>query len=153
MIAERAISFTHDATSLTLAYQHADFHRSITVATSSPATIDRSGFTYELELAPGEQWSTTFTISPYASQPGARFTHRKPRGALEEVRAARTAELETWLGGAPALQADDPALARTYRASLSDLGALRMHPDLRTGRDVARSRACLGSWRCSAATV
>ncbi|MGZ4311088.1 MAG: amylo-alpha-1,6-glucosidase, partial [Solirubrobacteraceae bacterium] len=26
--------------------------------------------------------------------------------------------------------ADDPALLRTYRASLSDLGALRMHPDL-----------------------
>ena len=28
------------------------------------------------------------------------------------------------------VQADDPALVRTYRASLSDLGALRMHPDL-----------------------
>src|SRR6202042_3928643 len=31
---------------------------------------------------------------------------------------------------APPLKADDPALVRTYRASLSDLGALRMHPDL-----------------------
>ena len=30
-------------------------------------------------------------------------------------------------------EADDPALLRTYRASLSDLGALRMHPDLGEG--------------------
>ncbi len=82
VIAERAIGFTDDAMSLTLAYRHADFHRSITIATSAPATIDRDGFAYELELAPGEQWSTTFTISPHASQPGMRFTPREPRGTL-----------------------------------------------------------------------
>ncbi len=133
VIAERAISFTQNATSLTLAYHDADFRRSITVVSSAPATVSRAGFSYDLELAPGEQWSTTFTISPQASQPGARFTHRKRRGALETVRAARTTELEAWLHGAPALEADDPALARTYRASLSDLGALRMHPDLLQG--------------------
>ena len=133
VIAQREISFTHDATSLTLAYHHADFHRAITVATSSPASIDRGGFTYELALAPGEQWSTIFTISPQASQPGARFTRREPRGRLQEVHDVRTAELETWLRGAPELQADDPRLVRTYRASLSDLGALRMHPDLLKG--------------------
>ena len=34
---------------------------------------------------------------------------------------------------APTLQAEDPALLRTYRASLSDLAALRMHPDLMEG--------------------
>ncbi len=133
VIAERVISFSHDTTSLTLAYVHGEFHRSVTVASSSPATISRGGFTYELELAPGEQWSTTFTISPHASQPGARFTHRKRRGTLEAVREARTTELETWLRAAPTLQADDPTLAHTYRASLSDLGALRMHPDLLKG--------------------
>lgn len=132
-IAERAVSFTHDDTSLTFAYRHAGFRRAVKISSSSPATITRAGFEYELELAPGEQWATTFTISPYAAQPGARFTRRHPRGSLEAVRKARTAELETWLHGAPELQAEDPALARTYRASLSDLGALRMHPDLRKG--------------------
>jgi glycogen debranching enzyme len=131
--AKRAVETEHDAMSLTLAYSQAEFHRSVTIATSSPATITREGFGFELELDPGEQWGTTFTISPYASQPGVRFTLRKPRGSLEAVRKARTAELEEWLVGAPALEADDPALAHTYRASLSDLGALRMHPDLSKG--------------------
>jgi glycogen debranching enzyme len=134
VIAERVINFTHDTKSLTLAYRYFDFHRSITIATTSaPATIGRDGLTYELELAPGEQWSTTFTISPHASQPGMRFAPRRPRGALEEVRDARIAELETWLASAPTLQADEPGLTRTYRASLSDLGALRVHPNLALG--------------------
>jgi glycogen debranching enzyme len=56
-----------------------------------------------------------------------------PRGGLDAQQRTRSAELETWLAHAPALQADDPALARTYRASLSDLGALRMRPDLHEG--------------------
>ncbi|MGC9220846.1 MAG: glycogen debranching N-terminal domain-containing protein [Solirubrobacteraceae bacterium] len=130
VVAGRAISFTHDASSLTLDYRNSGFHRSTTVTTSAAAIIDRHGLTFELSLAPGEHWSTTLTISPHASQPGVRFTHRKPRGGLEKVRDTRTAELETWLKRAPALQTDDPALARTYRASLSDLAALRIHPDL-----------------------
>jgi glycogen debranching enzyme len=129
-IAERAVAFTHDASSLTLSYEHGEFHRSVTIATSAPATITRAGFQFELELAAGERWATTFTISPLSSQPGVTFTERKPRGPIEAVRSARTAELEAWLLSAPTLEADDPALARTYRASLSDLGALRIHPDL-----------------------
>jgi glycogen debranching enzyme len=42
---------------------------------------------------------------------------------------AKAEELDRWLADAPTLETDDPNLARTYRASLSDLGALRMHPD------------------------
>jgi glycogen debranching enzyme len=133
VIAQRDISFTSDSQSLTLAYSNEDFQRSLTIATSSPATITRHSFEYELELAPGEQWSTTFTISPRSVQPGVDFTPRSPRGPLEQVRKIKATELEMWLAGTPELQAEDPALLRTYRASLSDLGALRMHPDLTRG--------------------
>jgi glycogen debranching enzyme len=129
----REVTCTHDDTRMTLAYRHAEFRRSVTITSSSPAAVTRAGFAYELELRHGEQWSTTFTITPRAAQPGIRFTPRKPRGGAHEVRQARAAELETWLAHAPALQTDDPALARTYRASLSDLGALRMRPDLAQG--------------------
>jgi len=129
----REVTFTHDATSMTLAYRHEDFERSVTIKSSAPATITRAGFEYQLDLAPGQQWTTTFTILPRAAQPGVRFTERRSHGSLERVRRARTAELETWLEHVPILQADDPAIARTYRASLSDLGALRMHPDLHSG--------------------
>jgi glycogen debranching enzyme len=129
----RTVNFEHDEMSLTLAYSEGEFRRSVTVATSAPAAITRAGFGYELELDPGEQWTTTLTISPYASQPGVKFTLREPRGSVKTVRDARTAELESWLVGTPALQAEDRTVERTYRASLNDLGALRMQPDLSKG--------------------
>jgi glycogen debranching enzyme len=132
-IGAREVTCTQDGTSLTLAYRHGEFHRSVTVTSSSPGVVTRAGFAYDLELGHGEQWSTTFTITPHAAQSGIRFAQRAPRGGLHEVRHARAAELEAWLARAPALEADDPALVRTYRASLSDLGALRMRPDLAQG--------------------
>ena len=129
--AERAVTDSrHDGDGLTLAYRHEEFRRSVTIKSSAPSVITRGGFAYTLELAPGEQWSTGFTVSSHAAQPGVRFARRKPRGGLEELRTEKSAELETWLARAPALQAEDPALVRTYRASLSDLGALRMRLDL-----------------------
>jgi glycogen debranching enzyme len=130
---KREVTCTHDSTTLTLAYKHGDFRRSVTVASSAPAAVTRTRFEYDLKLAPGEQWSTTFTISPIAAQPGIVFARREPRGRLEDLSKAKSAELETWLAGVPVLQTDDPALLRTYRASLTDLGALRMHPDLTDG--------------------
>jgi glycogen debranching enzyme len=131
--AAREVTYTSDGLSLTLAYEDGEFRRSVKIASSSPAAITRTGFAYELELGPGEQWSTSFTICPRAAQPGVRFSHREPHGSLAEVRTAKSAELETWLARAPVLEADDPALVRTYRASLSDLGALRIQPDLAKG--------------------
>jgi glycogen debranching enzyme len=129
-VAERTVTYSNDGGALTLAYRHAEFRRSVTIAASSPAAITRDGFAYSLTLGPREQWSTTFTLTPFAAQPGVVFSRRKPRGLPEGLRKARSAELETWLGDAPVLEADNPALLRTYRTSLSDLGALRMHPDL-----------------------
>ena len=128
--AAREITCTHDAATLTLAYQQGDFRRSVTIAASAPAAMTRGGFEYRLTLAAGEQWSAVFTVSPFSAQPGMVFARREPRGRIEAVREARAAELEAWLDRAPALRADDAALVRTYRASLSDLGALRIHPDL-----------------------
>ena len=129
-IAERAVSFSRDSTSLTLSYVDGEFRRSVNIATTAPATITRTGFAFALELGPGQAWTTRFTISPHAAQPDATFTQRRARGSIAEVRDARSAELEAWLTGVPTLEAEDPALVLTYRASLSDLGALRMHPDL-----------------------
>ncbi len=126
----REVTYEHDDRSLTLGYAHKDFLRSVTVAAGAPATITRAGFAYQLALDPGERWSTTFTVTPFAAQHGTRFTNRAARGSLSELAAAKAAELEQWLADAPSLQTDDPALLRTYRASLSDLGALRLQPVL-----------------------
>ena len=132
-VAERDVTWEHDDATLTLSYRRGAFHRSVTVASSVPATITRSGLTFGLELAAGEQWSASFTISPHAVQPGVTFTPRDPRGKIDALRQEKWAERAAWLSAAPNLQAEDPALTLTYEASLSDLGALRMHPDLTSG--------------------
>jgi glycogen debranching enzyme len=126
----REISCRHDEHSVALTYRQGDFERSVTISSSEPSITSRQGFSYEVELAPGAHWSTTFTVTPHAGQPGMTFTRREPRGELEDLSGRKAAELEGWLAGAPELSAQAPALARTYRASLSDLAALRIHPNL-----------------------
>jgi glycogen debranching enzyme len=133
VVAKREVSCRHNDGSLTLAYERTGFQRSVTIAASRTAAVTRQGFAYSLRLAPGEQWSTTFTLTPHAAQPGVSFAQREPRGSLAQLSASKSAELEQWLAGAPVLHTRDMALARTYRASLSDLGALRLHPDLGEG--------------------
>jgi glycogen debranching enzyme len=133
VVAKREVSCRHDDGALTLAYERTGFQRSVTIAASRTAAVTRQGFAYSLRLAPGEQWSTTFTLTPHAAQPGVAFARREQRGSLAQLSASKSAELEQWLARAPVLQTQDMALARTYRASLSDLGALRLHPDLVEG--------------------
>jgi glycogen debranching enzyme len=129
----REIAFRGDARSLTLAYGRDGFRRSVTVASSEHAAVTREGFAYSLTLAPGEAWSTTLTITPSATQRTAVFAQRAARGSLEAMSASKSAERAHWLARAPALAASDPGLMRTYHASLSDLGALRLPPDISKG--------------------
>ncbi|MHB1467641.1 MAG: amylo-alpha-1,6-glucosidase [Solirubrobacteraceae bacterium] len=130
-VAEREIACTLDARAMTLAYERDGFQRSVTIAASRrPAAVTRDGFSYLLELAPGEHWTTTFTVTPHAAQPGMTFVNRAARGGFRQLHASKTTELERWLSQAPLLQTQNAALMRTYRASLSDIGALRMHPNL-----------------------
>lgn len=130
---ERAIECAHDDESLTFSYSNGEFSRSVEVTSNRPAVVDRDGFSFALELEAGAAWSVTFTVIPHGAQPGVTFSERKARGGFDDLRLWKAAELEAWLAQAPRLDAESDALARTYHASLSDLGALRMHPDLVTG--------------------
>ncbi len=132
-VAAREIVCSHDDGTLTLAYACASFERSVTIAASRTAEVTPGGFAYPLALAPGEQWATTFTVTPHAAQPGVTFARREPRGTLAQLSASKSAELQGWLAQGAGAAAQDTALMHTYRASLSDLGALRMHPDLAEG--------------------
>jgi glycogen debranching enzyme len=129
----RTITSHQDESSLTLAYEREGFRRSVTIASSLPAGITREGFTYSPVLASGEQWSTTFTITPDAEGPTTGFGRRVARDDFDAMSTSKTAELDAWLDRAPALVTSEPALTRTYRASLSDLGALRLPPDISKG--------------------
>ena len=129
----RTITSRQDDFSLTLSYERQGFRRSVTIASSAPAAITREGFTYSPMLGSGEQWSTTFTITADAEQPKTTCGRRGARDEFDAMSASKSAELNGWLARAPALAASDPALLRTYRASLSDLGALRLPPDISEG--------------------
>jgi glycogen debranching enzyme len=115
---------------LLLQYRRGSFERSVTIASDQPAEVSDRGLAFELMLERGEQWTARLRITPHAAQTGSRFVTRYVSGTLAEVHNAKADELEHWLARAPTLQADDAGLARTYRASLTDLAALRLQPDL-----------------------
>lgn len=132
-VAKRHVTRRHDDRSLTLSYERDGFRRAVAIDASRAGQVSCHGFAYEPLLAPGEQWTTTFTLTPSAEQTGTTFTRRRRRGGIDELRRSKSDELDAWLERAPSLTAQNPALLRTYRASLTDLGALRMHPDLTQG--------------------
>lgn len=129
-IAARETSWQNDGNSLVIAYANGEFRRSVTIASDQPAKISRHGFTYSLELKRGEQWTVALRITPFAAQRGTSFAARSIPGSLADVQLAKARELDRWLARAPALVAENPDIARTYRASLTDLAALRLQPDL-----------------------
>jgi glycogen debranching enzyme len=127
---ERELFCQTDDRSLTIGYRRGTFARSVAIASSQAAKVTRDGFSFLLRLAPGEQWSTTLTVAPFAAQPGGTFAPRPPRGSIAELTRSKADELERWLASAPRIETEDASLAATYRASLTDLGALRIHPDI-----------------------
>jgi glycogen debranching enzyme len=128
-VAQREVTWQRDGVSLVLAYRQGEFQRSITIASSQPAEISRRSIAFEPVLERGAQWTVALRMTPYAAQRGVTFAPRVLSGSLEEVRRAKSSELEEWLVNAPMLEAQDAALGRTYRASLTDLAALRLQPD------------------------
>ncbi len=115
---------------LVLQYRRGAFERSVTIASDPPATISARGLAFAFSLQRGESWTVALRITPHAAQPGATFVTRAVTDPLSTVQEAKARELELWLARAPTLEADDAALVRTYRASLTDLAALRLQPDL-----------------------
>lgn len=122
-----------DADALVLRYERGSFRRSVRLASSKPATVDLHGMTFAPLVGAGEAWDVVLTVTPSAEQAGATFPTRRRRGTVQQLADAKSAELDAWLAGAPVLAADDPALQRSYRASLEDLSALRLHPHLAEG--------------------
>jgi len=119
-VSVRDVACELDDHSVTLTYELGDFRRSVTITSSERAVTSRLGFEYILDLAPGAQWSTTLTVTPWASQQTVTFARRATRGTIEALGAMKSAELEAWLASAPALESELPAVAR-----LRDFAILR----------------------------
>ena len=129
-VAPRSVHWRADGDALVLEYAHEEFFRSVTIASSRPAQITRHGMAFSFVLERGEQWTVALNITPRSAQPGTTFAGRAVHGSVDDVRRAKALELEEWLSDTPTLKTNDTGLARTYRASLTDLAALRLQPDL-----------------------
>jgi glycogen debranching enzyme len=129
-VAPRTVHWRADGDALVLEYAHEEFFRSVTIASSRPAQITRHGMAFSFVLERGAQWTVALNITPRSAQPGTTFAGRAVHGSVDEVRRAKAVELEEWLSDTPVLETNDTGLARTYRASLTDLAALRLQPDL-----------------------
>jgi glycogen debranching enzyme len=129
-VAPRPVSWRADGDALVLEYEHEGFSRSVTITSSRPAKVTRHGMAFSFVLERGAQWTVELSITPRSAQQGTTFAARAVSGSLDEVRHAKAAELEAWLSDTPELETQDAGLARTYRASLTDLAALRLQPDL-----------------------
>ena len=129
-VGRRQIDWCATESGLVLTYANGPFRRSVSIDCDQPSEVSRRSLRFRCNLDRGEQWTAAFRITPSSSQPGTRSHSRAVRGSLSDVQRAKAAEQERWLAGAPVLETEDPALAKTYRASLTDLSALRLQADL-----------------------
>jgi glycogen debranching enzyme len=132
-VANRTVSCQQDGHALTLSYERDGFARSVRIVASRMATVTPRGFAFAPVLAPGERWCVAFSFTPISKQPGVKSVRRVARGGIAQMELSKSRELSGWLAHTPELKTQDPTLARTYRASLTDLAALRIHPDLGSG--------------------
>jgi glycogen debranching enzyme len=101
--------------------------RTLVHLTPAPDEANGGAARYRLRLAPGERWQllvgVQWLLNGTPELDGAALERR-----LRDDRRDQDASLETWWHSAPSLHAPaDAALERTWRRSLTDLGALRLH--------------------------
>jgi glycogen debranching enzyme len=129
-IRERAVAAIPGDDELVLRYRNGAFLRETRITVSEPATIEPGAVRMRLTLAPREERTVTFVITPISEQPGRPSFPRRPTGSFGEIDQRRRTELDAWLALAPALETDGDALQHVYDQSLVDLAALRFYPHI-----------------------
>ena len=89
--------------------------------------VTRDSATFEVALAPHENWSLCIDITPIVD--GKRRPPLLRCNSFHEHAHKMPMSLDDWLSDAPYLETDLAAVGRTYRQSLLDIAALRVRPD------------------------
>ncbi|HWG98352.1 MAG TPA: glycogen debranching N-terminal domain-containing protein [Pilimelia sp.] len=108
-----------DGDRVVLGYERGDFRRE-TLIRAPGAAVTRRLLTYHLRLGPAETWETEIEISVGAGEQWL--------GPVRQPSGSRNVAQE-WLAHLPDLDCADDTLRRIYQQSLTDLAALRLHPD------------------------
>jgi glycogen debranching enzyme len=115
---------------LLLRYRNGAFLRETRVTVSEAAEVEFDSMRLRLLLAPREDRTITFVVTPHSEQPGRPPTPRRTAGPFERMREQRRDELARWLSQSPRLATDSDPLRHLYHQSLEDLAALRFYPHL-----------------------
>jgi glycogen debranching enzyme len=117
-LAKRSVTLWHDR----------DGYRRGTVLTfNRQGQVHKERATFRVHLRPRETWKLCVDMTPIVD--GARKPPLLRCDSFHDHAPKMPQTLDEWLKAAPYLEADDPALGRTYRQSLLDLAALRVRPD------------------------
>ncbi|MCW3014845.1 MAG: Amylo-alpha,6-glucosidase [Solirubrobacterales bacterium] len=129
-IRERTVSATTRENELALRYRNGGFLRETRITVSEQATIEHDAVRLQLLLAPREERTVTFVITPHGEQPDRAPVPRRPAGTFEEIRLRRGSDLGAWMALAPVLETSGDTLKHVYHQSLEDLAALRFYPHI-----------------------
>jgi glycogen debranching enzyme len=141
-IRKRTVSSIVGENELVLRYRNGAYLRETRIGVSEHATVEPDRLRLRLELAPREERTVTFVITPYGEQPDRPAVPRRPAGTFGDIEGRRRAELAAWLALAPVLETDGDALQHAYDQGLDDLAALRFYPHIGE-RDVSLPAAGL----------
>jgi glycogen debranching enzyme len=129
-IRERAVSATTGENELVLRYRNGAFLRETRITVSEPGTIEPDAVRLKLVLAPREERTVTFVITPHGEQADRVAVPRRAAGSLDEIHRRRSGELAAWVALAPELETSSDPLGHVYEQSLEDLAALRFYPHI-----------------------
>ncbi len=111
---------------LVLGYRRDDFVRE-TVISSSEATIDNGGLSFQVEVPAHGEWQTCIDVVPQAGGP-VRAKHG--HGSISHPVPNMKLSLNEWIEQAPQLESSWDKLGHIYWRSLVDLAALRFYPEV-----------------------
>lgn len=133
-VREREISVDRDERGLVFVYRSGDFVRESRIAVSRPAAVVPSGFHFQPEVEPREEWSVRFIVQPHSQERGRAWWPRWVGGSFEATTGRLRDDQRRWMARAPRVHSDWHGLERVYLRSVEDLAALRFRPDVQ-GRD------------------
>ncbi|MBU3067392.1 amylo-alpha-1,6-glucosidase [Nocardia sp. NEAU-G5] len=108
-----------------------DRARGLAITSSEPPQILPGSLTWRIVVPPGGRWQTEIQAQPTMANQRVRLPVRPGEhyGASEPGR-----KIEAWRDTATKLTAGDPLLTAVLQRTESDLGALRIHDEMREGR-------------------
>ncbi|MFB9240045.1 glycogen debranching N-terminal domain-containing protein, partial [Plantactinospora siamensis] len=117
---------THaDQESLRISYERDTFFRESIVTSTSPATIDERGLTFDVRIGPHDSWVTGLHVATLVRGSRGRDIRASLKAFRNRPEPGMQEELDRWLSDAPKLTSNPSKLQRVYRRSLVDLAALR----------------------------